>query len=87
MRVTAFKDKKHDKQSEDRVATNLDVFHGKLQMGGGRTAGPTQDMNDVLTFMLKKNQTYTVNYVSATGMKSVEVKLKEKTKELKLYME
>jgi len=87
LRVTAFKDKKHDKQSEDRVATNLDVFHGKLQMGGGRTAGPTQDMNDVLTFMLKKNQTYTVNYVSATGMKSVEVKLKEKTKELKLYME
>lgn len=58
LRVTAFKDKKHDKQSEDRVATNLDVFHGKLQMGGGRTAGPTQDMNDVLTFMLKKNQTY-----------------------------
>lgn len=87
LRVMAFKDKKHDKQSEDRVATNLDVFHGKLQMGGGRTAGPTQDMNDVLTFMLKKNQTYTVNYVSATGMKSVEVKLKEKTRELKLYME
>lgn len=87
LRVMAFKDKKHDKQSEDRVATNLDVFHGKLQMGGGRTAGPTQDMNDVLTFMLKKNQIYTVNYVSATGMKSVEVKLKEKTKELKLYME
>lgn len=87
LRVTAFKDKKHDKQSEDRVATNLDVFHGKLQMGGGRTAGPTQDMNDVLTFMLKKNQTYTVNYVSATGMKSVEVKLQGKTKELKLYME
>lgn len=87
LRVMAFKDKKHDKQSEDRVATNLDVFHGKLQMGGGRTAGPTQDMNDVLTFMLKKNQTYTVNYVSAIGMKSVEVKLKEKTKELKLYME
>lgn len=87
LRVMAFKDKKHDKQSEDRVATSLDVFHGKLQMGGGRTAGPTQDMNDVLTFMLKKNQTYTVNYVSATGMKSVEVKLKEKTKELKLYME
>lgn len=87
LRVMAFKDKKHDKQSEDRVATNLDVFHGKLQMGGGRTAGPTQDMNDVLTFMLKKNQTYTVNYVSATGMKSVEVKLQGKTKELKLYME
>lgn len=87
LRVMAFKDKKHDKQSDDRVATNLDVFHGKLQMGGGRTAGPTQDMNDVLTFMLKKNQTYTVNYVSATGMKSVEVQLEDKTKELKLYME
>ncbi len=87
LRVMAFKDKKHDRQSGDRVATNLDVFYGKLQMGGGRTAGPTQDMNDVLTFMLKKNQTYTINYVSSNGMKSMEVELKDKTKELKLYME
>lgn len=87
LRVMAFKDKKHATQSADRVATNLDVFYGKLQMGGGCTSGPTQDMNDVLTFMLEKNKTYTVNYVSASGMKSVEVELKDKAQELKLYME
>lgn len=87
LRVMVFKDKKHAKQSDDRIATNMDVFKGKLQMGGGRSAGPTQDMNDVLTFMLEKNQTYTVSYVDGTGkMKSVEVKLKDKPEELKLYM-
>ena len=73
--------------SEDRVAANLDIFCGKLQMGGGRTAGPTQDMNDVLTFMLEKNQTYTVKYANEAGkMKEVEVKLGEQPVELKLYM-
>ena len=88
LRVMAFKDRKHAKESGDRVATNLDVFCGKLQMGGGRTSGPTQDMNDVLTFMLEKNKTYTINYVSGDGsMKSVEVSLKDKPEELKLYME
>lgn len=87
LRVMVFKDKKHATHSEDRVATNMDVFHGKLQMGGGRSAGPTHDMNNVLTFMLKKNQTYTVNYVFGDGtLKSVEVKLGEQPYTLKLYM-
>lgn len=88
LRVMVFKDKKHDKESGDRVATNMDVFKGKLQMGGGRSAGPTQDMNDVLTFMLEKDQTYIVNYVDGKNeLKSVEVKLGEHPKDLKLYME
>ena len=87
LRVMVFKDEKHAKQSDDRVATNMDVFKGKLQMGGGRSAGPTQDMNDVLTFMLEKNQTYTVNYVDGTNqLKSVEVKIGDQPQELKLYM-
>ncbi len=87
LRVMVFKDKKHDKQSEDRVATNMDVFKGKLQMGGGRSAGPTKDMNDVLTFMLEKNQTYLVNYVNGEGkLKTVEVKLGDQPRELKLFM-
>lgn len=56
-------------------------------MGGGRSAGPNQDMNDVLTFMLEKNQTYTVNYVDgANQLKSVEVKIEDQPQELKLYM-
>ena len=87
LRVMVFKDKEHAKQSDDRVATNMDVFKGKLQMGGGRSAGPNQDMNDVLTFMLEKNQTYTVNYVDgANQLKSVKVKIEDQPQELKLYM-
>ena len=83
-----FKNKKHATHSEDRVATNMDVFRGKLQMGGGRSAGPTQDMNDVITFMLEKNHVYTVNYVAGDGtLKSVEVELKGEPYTLKLYME
>ena len=85
LRVMAFKDRQHAKESGDRVATNLDVFDGKLQMGGGRTSGPTQDMNDVLTFMLPKNKTYTINYVSGdNSMKSTTVTLKDKPEVLKL---
>ena len=56
-------------------------------MGGGRTAVPTQDMNDVHTFMLEKNQPYSVKYANEAGkMKEVEVKLGEQPVELKLYM-
>ena len=88
LRVMVFKNKKHATHSEDRVATNMDVFRGKLQMGGGRSAGPTQDMNDVITFMLEKNHIYTVNYVAGDGtLKSVEVELKGEPYTLKLYME
>ena len=44
-----FRDARHASESGDRVAANVDVFNADgLQVGGGRTAGPTQDMNDVL---------------------------------------
>lgn len=87
LRVMVFKDRKHV-EAEDRVATNMDVFKGKLQMGGGRSAGPSRDMNDVMTFMLEKNLTYTVNFVNGRHeMESVEVRLGDKPQTLKLYME
>ena len=88
LKVMVYKDKNHDKDSGDRVATNMDVFKGKDQMGGGRSAGPTQDMNDVLTFMLEKNQTYTVKFVNGKGeMQSQEVKMGADGQSIKLYME
>ena len=62
-----FRDAAHAVQSGDRVAANVDVFCGAEQMGGGRTASPTQDMNDVLTFLLPKNRTYTFRYENARG--------------------
>lgn len=54
-------------RSGDRVAANVDVFRNGEQMGGGRTSGPTNDMNDVLTFMLEKNATYVFKYADASG--------------------
>jgi hypothetical protein len=54
-------------RSDGRVAANVDVFCGSEQMGGGRTAGPRQDMNDALNFMLEKNKTYTFRYANAVG--------------------
>ena len=57
-------------------------------MGGGRTSGPTQDMNDVLTFALEKNKTYTIKYTDSKGkLQEVKVKLDDKSSEVKIYME
>lgn len=88
LKLYMFADNQCTQNSDSRVATNVDVFCGKLQMGGGRTSGPTQDMNDVLTFMLEKDKTYTISYADGQGkMKSVEVKLGNQLEELKLYMQ
>lgn len=87
LRLIMFADNQCTQTSDSRMATNVDVFCGKMQMGGGRTAGPTQDMNDVLTFMLEKNQVYTIRYADGQGnMKSVEVTPGDQPMELKLYM-
>lgn len=87
LRLMMFADNQCVQNSDGRVAANVDVFCGKLQMGGGRTAGPTQDMNDILTFMLEKDKTYTIKYADAAGNpRSVDVSLKDKPEELKLYM-
>lgn len=88
LRVMAFKNKNQNKESDDRVAVNLDIFEGSKQMGGGRTSGPTQDMNDVLTFALEKNKTYTIKYADSKGkLQEVKVKLDDKSSEVKIYME
>ena len=62
-----FRDRRHASQSGDRVAANVDVFRDGEQMGGGRTAGPLQDMNDVLSFLLEKNSSYLFRYENARG--------------------
>lgn len=67
LKVMMFKDGNSTSLSADRVAANVDVFCGKEQIGGGRTAGPTQDMNDVLEFVVEKNKTYTLNYFNKEG--------------------
>ncbi|WP_440313871.1 transglutaminase-like domain-containing protein [Leyella stercorea] len=88
LRVMVFKDKDHAEASGDRVATNLDVFKGEKQLYGGRSTGATQDMNDVLTFNVEKNQQYVVKFVNGKGeMQTQTVDVGDDTTTLKLYMQ
>lgn len=85
--VMMFKNNRCSLQSDDRVAANVDVFCGSEQMGGGRTAGTKQDMNDILKFNLEKNRTYTFKYADENGMsKAVDVKVGDKPERVKLFM-
>lgn len=88
LRVMVFRDKDHAEASGDRVATNLDVFKGEKQLYGGRSTGATQDMNDVLTFNVEKNQQYTVKFMNGKGeMQTQTVEVGDETTTLKLYMQ
>ena len=88
LRVMVFKDKDHAEASGDRVATNLDVFKGEKQLYGGRSTGATQDMNDVLTFNVEKNQKYIIKYMNGKGeMQTQTVDVGDDTTTLKLYMQ
>lgn len=88
LRVMVFRDKDHAEASGDRVATNLDVFKGEKQLYGGRSTGATQDMNDVLTFNVEKNQQYTVKFVNGKGeMQTQTIDVGDNTTTLKLYMQ
>ena len=87
LRVMVFKDKDHADNSGDRVATNLDVFKGEEKLFGGRSTGATQDMNDVLTFKVEKNQSYTVKFTNGKGeLETKNVEVGDKTTTLKLFM-
>lgn len=88
LRVMVFKDKDHAEASGDRVATNLDVFKGEKQLYGGRSTGATQDMNDVLTFNVEKNQQYIIKYMNGKGeMQTRTIDVGDNTTTLKLYMQ
>ena len=65
-------------KKDKRIATNIDVFCDGEQICGGRTAGQKNDLNDVLTFNLKKNRIYSFKYfLSNNKLKEVEVEVKE----------
>ncbi|MBO5855191.1 MAG: transglutaminase domain-containing protein, partial [Alistipes sp.] len=51
----------------DRIAMGVDVFCGTEQMGGGLTAGPLRDMNDMFSVLVEKNRTYELRYYNADG--------------------
>ena len=79
VKVMMFRTEQCMQNSDDRMAANVDVFCGREQMGGGRTAGSTQDM---------KNKTYTFKYTDEKGReKLADVKVKEEPLTVKLYMQ
>lgn len=83
-----FRDKQHSSDSGDRVEANVDVFCNDIQVGGGRTAGPLQDMNDALSFLLEKGNTYTFTYENSRGEKTtVEVLVGNDPMTVKGYMQ
>lgn len=67
VRFVMLREAGHAAASDDRVAANVDVFCEAEQVGGGRTAGPRQDMNDCLTFLLERGRTYAFRYENARG--------------------
>ncbi|MCC8173063.1 MAG: hypothetical protein LIO65_01330 [Odoribacter sp.] len=69
VKVMMFKSPKAVTNSDDRVATNVDVFWGSEQQGGGRTANATQDMNDTLEFILEKTGLILLNMQIRTEKK------------------
>jgi len=88
VKVMMFKNKACSLQGDDRVETNVDVFADGIQIGGGRTAGPKQDMNDVLEFVLEINRTYKFLYQDARQLvKTEEIKVGSEPVVVKLYME
>lgn len=88
VKVMMFRTAQCVQNSDDRIAANVDVFCGREQVGGGRTARDTQDMNDVLEFLLEKNKTYTFKYADEEGKeKLAEVRVKEEPITVKLYMQ
>jgi len=70
---------KDAKNSESRIKMNVDIFAGADQIGGGSTAGPTQDMNDVFEIFVEKNKEYTIKYFPEGESKQHTFKVGEKS--------
>lgn len=78
IKIAGYKDAKHKEHSDDRVAMGVDVFHGTEQMGGGLTAGPLRDMNDMFSVLVEKNRSYELRYYDSYGeLQRINVELGE----------
>lgn len=87
LKVRMFESKAKSTRSEDRVRVMVDAFKGETeQIGGGSTAGPTQDMNDVLEFIVEKNSEYTLKYFPDGQSKEAKVQVGEEPVEATLYV-
>jgi hypothetical protein len=85
--VIMFKNNKCSLAGDDRMAVNVDVFKGDEQVGGGRTSGPIQDMNNILTLYVDKDAKYTFRYINGNGeIVNVDKEVGEDPVQVKLSM-
>jgi hypothetical protein len=57
-------------------------------MGGGLTAGPLRDMNDMFSVLVEKNRTYELRYYDAAGeLQRISVELGEEPVIVDIYLE
>ena len=88
IKIAGYKKTGKKEHSEDRVAMGVDVFCGTEQMGGGLTAGPLRDMNDMFSVLVEKNRSYELRYYDAAGeLQRIAVDLGEEPVTVDIYLE
>lgn len=88
LRIAGYVKRGATTHSTDRVAMGVDVFYGTEQMGGGLTAGPHRDMNDMFSLLLPQNATYELRYYDAKGkLHTQNVTLGEEPMTIAIYQE
>ena len=86
LRIAGYAKRGATTHSSDRVAMGVDIFYGTEQMGGGLTAGPHRDMNDMFSLLLPQNATYELRYYDAAGnLHTQEVTLGEETMTVEIF--
>ena len=88
IKIAGYKKAGKKEHSEDRVAMGVDVFCGTEHMGGGLTAGPLRDMNDMFSVLVEKNRSYELRYYDAAGeLQRIAVDLGEEPVTVDIYLE
>ena len=87
IKIAGYKELGKTEHSDDRIAMGVDVFCGTEQMGGGLTAGPLRDMNDMFSVLVEKNRTYELRYYDAAGeLQRQSVELGEEPVTVEIYL-
>ena len=88
IRIAGYRNAESMEHSDDRVAMGVDIFYGTEQMGGGLTAGPLRDMNDLFSVLVAKNRSYELRYYNSVGeLQTLNVDLGEEPITVNIFLE
>ena len=79
----------YDSQGGKRIAQEVVILKGQKELRKGKTAGPLDDMNNILEFKLKKGEAFTVVYKNSKGedkSKTFTVNDSNMVQKIKLYL-